>query len=305
MLRRTLLNLPPLALALGARTARASRTEPAAACLRLLDAPVAATGRNVVIRGEQVSGALVEFLQAVGMKAGCAFRLPVLPRPRLDRMFFSDEVDVLFPASRSSARDRSALFVPWLALQPHLVTVRWNTERVNDLRELLARPAWTAVVVRSYSWGDAYDGFIQELDRLGRVSFVAELRTVHAMLRAGHARFTLLPPSLLYTSLPTPSSTLAPAALAASTPARAATPPPAASAPHPPAGLPADFNYQRLPDLPPSLVGMYLNPRRIAPADIERLSRASAQARAEGLLQRSLARHYPLALLAIDMKALP
>jgi hypothetical protein len=131
---------------------------------------------------------------------------------------------------------------------------------------------------------------------------VAELRTVHAMLRAGHARFTLLPPSLLYTSLPTPSSTLAPAALAASTPARAATPPPAASAPHPPAGLPADFNYQRLPDLPPSLVGMYLNPPYRA-SNIERLSRPvpgppkgfAAQPGAPLLL----------ALLAIDMKALP
>lgn len=250
-----------------------------AACLRPLDAPVAATARNVVIKGTQVSGALVELLQWVGQRSGCEFRFPVLPRARLDRMFFSDEVDLLFPASSSSARDRSALFVPWLRLQPQLVTVRWNTERIADLRDLLARPAWTAVVVRSYSWGDDYDAFIAQLHRLGRVTYVAELQTVHAMLRAGHVRFTLLPPSLLYASLQ-------PASGAA-------------------AGLPADFEYQLLPDLPATAVGMYLNPRRIAPADIERLRAASGEALAQGVLQRSLRRHYPSELLTIDMKALP
>ena len=250
-----------------------------AGCLRPLDAPVAATARNVVIKGSQPSGALVELLQWVGQHSGCELRFPVLPRARLDRMFFSDEVDLLFPASRSSARDRSARFVPWLQLQPQLVTVRWNTERIADLRDLLARPAWTAVVVRSYSWGDAYDAFVAQLDRLGRVTFVTELQTVHAMLRAGHARFTLLPPSLLYASLQPASGEAT--------------------------GLPADFEYQLLPDLPPATVGMYLNPRRIAPADIERLRIASSEALAQGVLQRSLRRHYPSALLSIDMKDLP
>jgi polar amino acid transport system substrate-binding protein len=253
-----------------------------AGCLRPLQAPAAPTALNVVVQGDAVSGALVEFLRAVGARSGCEFRLPIYPRARLDRMFFSDEVDVLFPASRTGARDRSALFVPWVQLQPHLVTVRWNTERVADLRELLARPAWNAVVVRGYSWGDGYDAFIQELDRLGRVTYVARLQSVHAMLRAGHARFTLLPPSLLYASMTITRDGVTQ-----------------------PAGLPADFDYRRLPDLPPSLVGMYLNPRRVAPADIERLRQASSAALDDGELRRSLQRHYPTALLDVDMKALP
>jgi polar amino acid transport system substrate-binding protein len=269
--RRSLLMalLAPLALLVPLR---------ASSCLRSLVAPVAPTALNVIIKGELISGALVEFLQTVAQRGGCALQLRSLPRPRLDRMFFSDEVDILFPASRTSTRDRHAEFVAWFQLQPHLVMVNWNTEHVGSLRELLQRPSWHAVVVRSYSWGDIYDELLQQLDRLGRVTYVADLKTVHAMLRAGHARFTLLPPSLLYNSMKTD---------------------------HQPAGLPADFSYQLLQDLPAAVVGMYLNPRRIAPDDIERLRRASARAVRDGTLSRNLSNYYAPEMLAIDTKVLP
>lgn len=243
-----------------------------------MQAPVAPTALNVIVRGNQISGALVEFLQLVARRSGCELQFSSIPRPRLDRMFFTDEVDILFPASRTSARDRQAEFVPWLQLRPHLVTVNWNTEPIGNLRELLSRPGWNAVVVRSYSWGDTYDSVLQQLDRLGRVTYVADLKTVHAMLRAGHARFTLLPPSLLYSSV---------------------------KAERQPVGLPADFTYQLLPDLPATSVGMYMNPRRVAPEDIQTLRLASAQAAREGLLMHFLANYYPREILAIDTKVLP
>lgn len=250
----------------------------ASPCLRSLEAPVAPTALNVIIKGESISGALVEFLQSVARRSGCGLQLRSLPRPRLDRMFFADEVDILFPASRTSTRDRHAEFVAWFQLQPHLVMVNWNSEAIGSLRELLQRSSWNAVVVRSYSWGDVYDELLQQLDRLGRITYVADLKTVHAMLRAGHARFTLLPPSLLYNSMKTGNQ---------------------------PAGLPADFSYQLLQDLPATVVGMYLNPRRIAPEDIERLRRASAQAVRDGTLSRNLSHYYPPEMLAIDTKVLP
>jgi len=248
------------------------------ACSRSLEAPVAPTALNVIVGGDATSGALVEFLQAVARQGGCTLHLRNLPRPRLDRMFFSDEVDILFPASQTSTRDRQAEFVPWFQLQPQLVTVNWSSERIGDMRELLQRSNWNAVVVRSYSWGDSYDQLLQALDRLGRVTYVSNLNLVHAMLRAGRARFTLLPPSLLYASVKHERQ---------------------------PTGLPADFDFQPLSDLPPTTVGMYLNPRRVAPDDIEKLRKASEQAIRDGVLRKVLTRYYPEAILAIDVKVLP
>lgn len=248
------------------------------ACTRVLTAPVAPTSLNVIVANDLVSGALVEFLRKVAQRSGCDLQFHSLPRPRLDRMFFSDKADILFPASRTSTRDRQAEFVPWFQLQPYLITVKWNTETVADLRELMSRHDWHAAVVKNYSWGDTYDTVLQQLDRLGRVTYVADLKAVHAMLRAGHARFTLLPPSLLYSSV---------------------------NSSHYPVGLPADFTFQLLADLPSTTVGMYVNPRRVAPADIDALRAASRQAAREGLLMRSLAGYYPHEILALDTKALP
>jgi polar amino acid transport system substrate-binding protein len=243
-------------------------------CERSLVAPASQTGLNVTIQEGQVAGVFPEFLRHIGTLASCKFEFPVLPRSRLDRDFFANTVDVLAPATQSKVRDKHAEFIVWMELTPQLITASWDQETMPDLKSLLANKAWRAVVVRNYSWGDTYDEFIKQMTQEGRLESVNDLKTVHAMLRAGRAKFTILPPTLLYASIHSGRG---------------------------PAGLPADFRYSPLADLPRAKVGIYLNSANVLRSDIDKIRAATLTAKTDGSLLRILAHYYPSEILSADV----
>jgi polar amino acid transport system substrate-binding protein len=247
---------------------------PWAACTRAIEAPVAPTARHILIDGDNASGPYVDFMRHVASSAACSVLMPVMPRPRLDRMFFSDRTDILFPASQTSARDRRGVFVPWLIMQPRVVMAKARSEPVQSLQSLLDSKDWHGVVVRGYHWGDRYDAFIEELESRGRLTQVADLKQVLIMLRADRAKFSILPSSLLL------------------------TPDPAGSRQ---ADVPDDLVLHRVADLPPASVGMYLNPRRLSADEIDPLRRAALQAARSGVLSASLRRYYGREAFAMDI----
>lgn len=253
-----------------------------AQCSRTIHMPVAPTGFNALVKGEQVQGVYPDLMRQIGDRLGCEFSFPVVPRARLALMFFdSREADLFLPASRTAERDRKAVFVPMLKLTPTLVTLKAGKEAPpGDLRGLLARSSWRAAVVRSYTWGDEYDALLRQLEADKRVDYVADLRTVLLMLRSGRVDFSILPPTLLYSAVHAPA------------PDQEALPQLAAI---------DDMRFQALGGLPRSEVGAYLSSQSLAPADLGLLREGLARAARDGSLLRSLQRYYPAEVLRADV----
>jgi len=214
-----------------------------AACSRPIRVPVAPTGLAVTIDGERVGGTYPELLREFEGPSGCSFRFEIVPRARLNRMFFElAEADLFIPASRTSERDQLGVFVPLVLIEPRLV-VRSDARQVPaSLQSLRERKDWRMAVVRSHSFGEVYDELIRELDRDKRVDEVADLRQVVAMLRAGRIDFTILPSTLLQPFLDEASA----------------------------AGHPTeDLRQQPLQGLPPIQTGAYLSRRTLSEADLQ------------------------------------
>lgn len=253
-----------------------------AQCSRTISMPVAPTGFNALVKGEQVQGVYPDLMRQIGERLGCDFSFPVVPRARLALMFFdSREADLFLPASRTAERDRKAVFVPMLKLTPTLITLKAGKEAPpSDVRGLLARGSWRAAVVRSYTWGDEYDALLRQLEADKRVDYVADLRTVLLMLRNGRVEFSILPPTLLYSAVHAPG------------PDQEALPQLAAI---------DDMRFQPLAGLPRSEVGAYLSTQALSPADLALLREALARSARDGSLLRSLQHYYPPEVLRADV----
>lgn len=243
-----------------------------AACSRTIIVPVAPTGFSVIVKDEQqVSGAVPDWLRQAGAAQGCSFAFPVYPRARLTMMFFdTGEADIFVPATRTAARDRRSLFVPLIQFTPNLVTlIKLQASAPGHLNELKARKDWRAVTVRSYSWGDEYDALLQLLEQEKRITFVADLRTVVTMLKAGRAEFSILPPTLVHASLSEEDRQV--------------------------------LAYSPLPGMPRIDSGAYLSLSRLSSADRERLQHLLSRGAQDGSLQRSYEKYYPPEILLRDL----
>jgi polar amino acid transport system substrate-binding protein len=245
-------------------------------CSRAIRVPVAPTGFNVRVQGDKVDGVYPDLLRQMGLAKGCQFLFPQVPRARLALMFFdSHEADLFLPASRNSERDKAAQFVPMLKLTPSLITLRSQTIQIADVRDLLANTTWRAAMVRSYSWGDEYGALMKQLEAEKRVDYVADLRTVGLMLRAGRVEFTILPPTLLYSALQEGRSE---------------------------EDLAGDLRFAELTGLPRSEVGAYVSRRSLTEADQLLLREGLAGAVRDGSLLKALQRYYPPEVLQHDVR---
>lgn len=163
-----------------------------AACSRPIVVPAAATGFNVRVIDEAVSGVYPDWLRELARKTGCTLQFPVVPRARADAMTFqTQQADMLIPASQNQERDQKAQFVHLATLTPALITMAGEALPPKDLRSLEAHTPWRAALVRSYSWGDEYDALVRKLAADNRVDFVNDLETVGRMLRMGRVNFTI------------------------------------------------------------------------------------------------------------------
>ena len=263
-------------------------------CAKPIRVPVAPTGFNVLVlnEGAKVEGVYPELLRQLSAGLRCEFQFPVVPRARVSLMFFeTQEADVFVPASRTAEREARADFVPMLKLTPTLITLSSSRElaSVRDVGALLARKTWRGAMVRSYSWGDEYEGLLKALQADKRVDFVNDLRTVGQMLRSGRVDFTILPPSLLYSALTlAPDGSLPEAAAQVSPDGRG--------------GFGREFHFTPLQGLPRSEVGAYLSRQTLSPAERQRLREAMQRAAQDGSLLRQLQRYYPAEVLRQDVQ---
>jgi len=246
-----------------------------AGCSRVISVPVAPTGFNVRVSGDQIQGVYPDLLRGLGDGAGCRFNFPVFPRARVAMMFFdAQEADIFIPASRTVERDTKAQFVPMLKLTPTLISLRARGLTVTDVRGLIGRSSLRAAVVRSYTWGDEYEALMRQLETEKRVDYVTDLRTVALMLRTGRVDFTILPPTLMYSALQDPAAPAVPL---------------------------ADLAYRTLDGLARSEVGAYLSSQTLTRPDFELIRDLLQRAARDGSLLRSLERYYPADVLKADV----
>lgn len=242
-----------------------------AACTRVLDAPVAPTGRAVVVEGDEVSGVYPGLLRAAQAAAGCQFGFRIVPRARQFYLFFDvQEADVFVPATRKAEREAQAQFVPIVRLVPHMATLHPRPDLPADLDGLLRHPTARLVTVRTYSWGDEYDEFVRSLEAQRRVEVVGDLPTVLTLLKRGRADFTILPATLIYSVAPRPEDALV---------------------------------YRPIAGMAPIEVGVYLSRARIPRAERDEIARAVAETIRQGELLKQFRQHYPESVLRIDLQS--
>jgi polar amino acid transport system substrate-binding protein len=228
-----------------------------AGCSRTIRAPMAPSGRLVMVENGQVDGVWPELLRQVGEAAGCRFDLAPMPRARLDLEYLNgQQVDLLISATRTEERDRRGLFVSLFHQPMVLLTRSADADRVAGL-EALRKSAWRMAVPRSFPFSADYRALVGELEAQGRVDTVNDIDAVARMLRAGRVDFALLSPPQAHANAGT------------------------------------DLAFRRFEGLPLMEVGLYLSQLNLPAADLALLRDAFARSAREGRVRRAFLRHYP------------
>jgi polar amino acid transport system substrate-binding protein len=249
----------------------ASGAAATADCSRPISVPAAPTGFSVITSGDKVSGVYPDVLRELGPKAGCSFNFPVVPRARLDHMFFkTGEADVLIPASRSTERDKTALFVPLIQVSPALISLKTRQLGITSVKQLVENRALRGALVRSFSYGDEYQALLLELDKDKRIDYVTDLNIVARMLAAGRVDFTIVAPTLMFSSLGENAMTV---------------------------DLNDKLQYTSLEGLKRIDSGAYLSRTSLDPADQDALRKLFTDAVKNNLLWNTFLKYYPTDVL--------
>lgn len=248
-----------------------------AACTRPVQAPASPIGLSVIVKGDTVSGAFPEFLNAVGRKAGCEFVYPVVPRARLEAMFENGQADVIMASVQSEQRDRFGQFIPLVSSRVTLVSLDSKREPVTNMAGLLNRRGMTLVLVRGYDYGFAYRGLVEALSAEGRVRYEKDPVGVGRALKAGIADATIMPPTALIGAVQSDPRV---------------------------ADIVDRIRVEPLEELEWSKGGIYLSRGSLPPGDRALLEQALTEAGRQGLLYRAYQRYYPPAVLALSTRPL-
>lgn len=236
-------------------------------CSRTITVPAAPTGYSVITNGDQVTGVYPEVLRAMGARAGCSFSFPVVPRARLDAMFFKyGEADILIPASRSSERDKTSTFVPLIQVSPALVSLKSRQLGITSVKQLIENQTLRGALVRTFTYGDEYQALLVELEKNKRIDYTSDLNTVARMLAGGRVDFTIVAPTLMFSSLAENPMT---------------------------ANLQEKLHYTNLEGLKRIDSGAYLSRTSLDPADQEALSRLLTESVRNDALWNAFVKYYP------------
>ncbi|MFZ6638425.1 substrate-binding periplasmic protein [Undibacterium sp. TC4M20W] len=168
-----------------------------AACSRIINVPVASTGRSVIINGEQIDGIYPDLLRSLMEKEACKFALAAVPRARMELMFETGRADLLIPASRTPKRDEHGIFIPMIYNRATLISLESNRPVISSVQDLLDKKDLKVALVRGFDYGPAYQDLIKELSRQKRLYFDTDPLSVARLLKAGIADITIMAPSIL------------------------------------------------------------------------------------------------------------
>lgn len=168
-----------------------------AACSRVIQVPVSATGQSVLIDGGTISGIYPDLLRALSDKEGCTFALSDVPRARQEIMFETGRADLLIPASKTPRRDALGTFVALIHNRATLLSIRPNRPAIKTLRELQDNSRLKVALVRGFDYGQVYQELITALGKQGRLILEVDAISVARLLKAGTADVTIMAPTIL------------------------------------------------------------------------------------------------------------
>lgn len=168
-----------------------------AACSRVINVPVAATGQSVIVDGDTIKGIYPDLLRDLADKEGCTVALSAVPRARLEMLFESGRADVLIPASRTPRRDAHGTFVPLVHNRAMLISMQSGRAPIKSAQELLDQPGIKLALVRGFDYGPAYQGLMAAMEAQGRVIMEVDSLSVARLLKAGTVDATIMAPSIL------------------------------------------------------------------------------------------------------------
>ncbi|MEO3690258.1 hypothetical protein ABDJ85_02200 [Roseateles sp. DJS-2-20] len=168
-----------------------------AACSRPISVPMAPTGLSVYFQGDQALGIYPSLLRDLSARLPCDFRMRQVPRARQQMLFESGQLDLFIPASEVPARAEFGEFIPLVQARIALVTLGEGRALPGSVPELLAAADLRVAVVRSYSYGPAYEALITTLRERRRLVEEADPASVARALQMGLAQVSLIHPLTL------------------------------------------------------------------------------------------------------------
>lgn len=184
---------PELALMLGLLLPSAGE----AACSRVINVPVAATGQSVIVDGDTIKGIYPDLLRTFTEKDGCTVALSAVPRARLEMLFETGRADLLIPASKTPKRDAYGTFIPLVHNRAMLISIQSGRAPVKTVQELLEQTGVKLALVRGFDYGQAYQSLLATLETQGRVIMEVDALSVARLLKAGTVDATIMAPSIL------------------------------------------------------------------------------------------------------------
>jgi polar amino acid transport system substrate-binding protein len=166
-----------------------------AKCSRPVTVPASPLGKMLAINSvtNEVSGIYPQLLREQGLKAGCKFEFPAMPRARAEYQMSLGDADLLVGSVRVPERDAwGGEFVPMFRTQWTLISVGVK-DPPTSIDELVARPGLALYVVRGFNYGPKYMSMLEKLEKKKKVEYMKEPDTIVRMMEKGRVAYTFLP----------------------------------------------------------------------------------------------------------------
>lgn len=248
-----------------------------AACSRVINVPVAASGLSVITNEDGVSGVYPELLRNMSEKNACSFNFSVVPRARLELMFENGMADLMFPAKKTAQRDQYGIFIPLIINRAKLISIDSKWPELLSAQDLIDRKPLRLVVVRGYDYGTGYQALIGEMAKQKRLLFEADPTSVARVLKAGGADLTIMTPYILIGAMSSDTRV---------------------------SELIPKMRYESIDELPWGDSGIYLSKAALNENDKANLTALLEQAAKSGLVWKSFQYYYPDNMLKESMRPL-
>ena len=239
------------------------------ACSRVINVPISATGRSVIISGDSITGVYPDVLRAAAATEGCSFAFSAVPRARLAAMFEVGDADLLIPAARTPLRDEQGVFVPLIFSRAMLISIGTDRPAIQNAQQLLDRRELRIAFVRGYDYGAAYQTLLKELSKQGRVFMEVDAAAIVRLMEAGTVDATIMAPSILAGAMLGGSRALLP-----------------------------KLRYEPMSELPWGDSGAYISKRSVSPADKIALQELLEGAAKSGAIWKAFQSYYPPEVLS-------
>lgn len=248
-----------------------------AACSRVINVPVSATGQSVIVEGDAISGIYPDLLRGMSDKEACIFALTAVPRARLENQFETGRADLLIPASRTPKRDQSGTFVALIHNRAMLMSLQATRPPILTSQLLLEQAGQKVALVRGFDYGPAYQQLVTTLGQQGRLILEVDALSVARLLKSGAADYTIMAPSILVGAMQNDDRVRE---------------------------LVDKLRLEALPELPWGDSGVYLSNSSLSPQDKAALQDALERAAKSGAVWKAFQRYYDPAILKGSIRPL-